>query len=148
MDIILLQDVENLGSKFDVVTVRPGYGRNYLIPKGMAKVANTSNVKHLEEIRKQQSAKIAKKIADMQALADSLKDKVLTVGAKAGTSGKLFGSVTTVQLADVLKKQFDIDVDRRKIHMTEEVKSLGSYKASVNLFKDVVAEIAFEVVQD
>lgn len=148
MNIILLQDVENLGSKFDVVTVRPGYGRNYLIPKGMAKVANTSNVKHLEEIRKQQSAKIAKKIADMQALADSLKDKVLTVGAKAGTSGKLFGSVTTVQLADVLKKQFDIDVDRRKIHMTEEVKSLGSYKASVNLFKDVVAEIAFEVVQD
>lgn len=148
MDIILLQDVENLGSKFDVVTVRPGYGRNYLIPKGMAKVANTSNVKHLEEIRKQQSAKIAKKIADMQALADSLKDKVLTIGAKAGTSGKLFGSVTTVQLADVLKKQFDIDVDRRKIHMTEEVKSLGSYKASVNLFKDVIAEIAFEVVQD
>ena len=148
MNIILLQEVENLGRQLDLVTLRPGYGRNYLIPKGMAKVANTSNVKHLEEIRKQQSAKIAKKIADMQALADSLKDKVLTVGAKAGTSGKLFGSVTTVQLADVLKKQFDIDVDRRKIHMTEEVKSLGSYKASVNLFKDVVAEIAFEVVQD
>ena len=98
MDIILLQDVENLGSKFDVVKVKAGYGRNFLLPKGMAKVANSSNVKHLEEIRKQQSAKIAKKMEDMQKIADQLKDKVLQIGAKAGTSGKLFGSVTTIKL--------------------------------------------------
>ena len=120
MDIILLQDVENLGSKFDVVKVKAGYGRNFLLPKGMAKVANSSNVKHLEEIRKQQSAKIAKKMEDMQKIADQLKDKVLQIGAKAGTSGKLFGSVTTIQIADALKSQFDLDVDRKKIHLAEE----------------------------
>ena len=107
MDIILLQDVENLGSKFDVVKVKAGYGRNFLLPKGMAKVANSSNVKHLEEIRKQQSAKIAKKMEDMQKIADQLKDKVLQIGA-----------------------------------------NLGTYKATVNLFKEIVADINFEVIQD
>ena len=148
MDIILLQDVENLGSKFDVVKVKAGYGRNFLLPKGLAKVANTSNVKHLEEIRKQQSAKIAKKMEDMQKIADQLKDKVLQIGAKAGTSGKLFGSVTTIQIADALKSQFDLDVDRKKIHLAEEIKNLGTYKATVNLFKEIVADINFEVIQD
>ena len=148
MDIILLQDVENLGSKFDVVKVKAGYGRNFLLPQGMAKVANSSNVKHLEEIRKQQSAKIAKKMEDMQKIADQLKDKVLQIGAKAGTSGKLFGSVTTIQIADALKSQFDLDVDRKKIHLAEEIKNLGTYKATVNLFKEIVADINFEVIQD
>ena len=148
MDIILLQDVENLGSKFDVVKVKAGYGRNFLLPKGMAKVANSSNVKHLEEIRKQQSAKIAKKMEDMQKIADQLKDKVLQIGAKAGTSGKLFGSDTTIQIADALKSQFDLDVDRKKIHLAEEIKNLGTYKATVNLFKEIVADINFEVIQD
>lgn len=148
MDIILLQDVENLGSKFDVVKVKAGYGRNFLLPKGLAKVANTSNVKHLEEIRKQQSAKIAKKMEDMQQLADQLKDKVLQIGAKAGTSGKLFGTVTTIQIADALKSQFNLEVDRKKIHLAEEIKNLGTYKATVNLFKEIVADINFEVIQD
>mgnify|MGYP000891997548 CR=1 FL=1 len=148
MDIILLQDVENLGSKFDVVKVKAGYGRNFLLPKGMAKVANSSNVKHLEEIRKQQSAKIAKKMEDMQKIADQLKDKVLQIGAKAGTSGKLFGSVTTIQIADALKSQFDLDVDRKKIHLAEEIKNLGTYKATVNLFIEIFSDINFEVIQD
>jgi large subunit ribosomal protein L9 len=148
MDIILLQDVENLGSKFDVVKVKAGYGRNFLLPQGMAKVANASNVKHLEEIRKQQSAKIAKKMEDMQRIADQLKDKVLQIGAKAGTSGKLFGSVTTIQIADALKSQFDLEVDRKKIHLAEEIKNLGAYKATINLFKEIVADINFEVIQD
>jgi large subunit ribosomal protein L9 len=128
--------------------VKAGYGRNFLLPKGMAKVANSSNVKHLEEIRKQQSAKIAKKMEDMQKIADQLKDKVLQIGAKAGTSGKLFGSVTTIQIADALKSQFDLDVDRKKIHLAEEIKNLGTYKATVNLFKEIVADINFEVIQD
>ena len=148
MDIILLQDVENLGSKFDVVKVKAGYGRNFLLPQGMAKVANASNVKHLEEIRKQQSAKITKKMEDMQRIADQLKDKVLQIGAKAGTSGKLFGSVTTIQIADALKSQFDLEVDRKKIHLAEEIKNLGAYKATINLFKEIVADINFEVIQD
>ena len=96
MEVILLKDIENLGTKFDVVDVKPGYGRNYLIPQGFAQVANTSNKKHNEEIKKQQSAKIAKLIEDYKALAEKLKATRVIVGSKAGTTGKLFGSVTNI----------------------------------------------------
>jgi large subunit ribosomal protein L9 len=94
MEVILLKDVDNLGTKFDVVNVKPGYGRNYLIPQGFAQVANVSNKKHVEEVKKQQSAKIAKLIEDYKVLAEKLKASKIIVGAKAGTTGKLFGSVT------------------------------------------------------
>ena len=148
MEVILLQNVENLGERNDVVTVRNGYGRNYLIPKRMAIVATPSGKKHMEEIHRQQSAKAAKLLEDMQAIAEKLNSKAIRVGAKAGTSGKLFGSVTTIQLADAIKREFDIDVDRRSINLVEEVKSLGTYKATVVLHKEVEAEVDFEVVQD
>ncbi len=126
MDIILLKDIENLGTKFDVVSVKPGYGRNYLIPQGFAKVANTSNKKHNDEIKKQQSAKIAKLIEDYRVLAEKLKASKIIVGAKAGTTGKLFGSVTNIQVAEALKKQFDLTVDRKRVHIIGEVKEVGS----------------------
>jgi large subunit ribosomal protein L9 len=148
MEIILLKDIENLGTKFDVVTVKPGYGRNYLIPQGFAKVANTANKKHNEEIKKQQSAKIAKLIEDYKALAEKLKASKIIVGAKAGTTGKLFGSVTNIQVAEALKKQFDLTVDRKKVHIIGEVKEVGSYKANVNLYKEVTTEIDFDVVAE
>jgi len=148
MELILIQDVENLGERNDIVTVKNGYGRNYLIPQGLATIASPSKKKHALEIKKQQSAKALKMIADMQAIADSLASKTLQVGAKAGTSGKLFGSVTNIQLADAIKKQFDIDIDRRKIKLKEEIKSLGTYKAAVELHREVSANIEFEVVQD
>lgn len=148
MEIILLQDVENLGAKYDLVTVKPGYGRNYLIPQGMAKIGNASNKKHLEEIKRQQSAKIAKKMEEFKAIADKLAAMKLTVGAKAGTTGKLFGSVTNIQLADAIKAQFGIEVERKKITIGQEIKDLGTYKASVHLFKDVDADFEFEVVAE
>jgi large subunit ribosomal protein L9 len=148
MEIILLQDVDKLGLKFDVVNVKPGYGRNYLIPKGLAKVANTSNKKHLEEILKQRSAKIAKLTEEMKQLAEKLAASKITVGAKAGTSGKLFGSVTNIQVSDALKNQFNLEVDRKKIQILGEVKELGTYKANVSLYKEIMAEIQFEVVAE
>ena len=148
MEIILLKDIENLGTKFDVVTVKPGYGRNYLIPQGFAKVANTANKKHNEEIKKQQSAKIAKLIEDYKALAEKLKASKIIVGAKAGTTGKLFGSVTYVEVAQALNKQFDLTDDRKKVHIIGEVKEVGSYKANVNLYKEVTTEIDFDVVAE
>jgi large subunit ribosomal protein L9 len=148
MEVILLKDVDNLGMKFDVVAVKPGYGRNFLIPQGLAKVANVSNKKHVEEVKKQQSAKIAKMIEDYKSLAEKLKESKIQVGAKSGTSGKLFGSVTNIQVAEALKKQFDLTVDRKKIHIQGEVKELGVYKATVNLFKDVTTDIEFEVVAE
>ena len=148
MDIILLKDIENLGTKFDVVSVKPGYGRNYLIPQGFAKVANISNKKHNDEIKKQQSAKIAKLIEDYRVLAEKLKATKIVVGAKAGTTGKLFGSVTNIQVAEALKKQFDLTVDRKRVHIIGEVKEVGTYKATVNLYKEVTTEIEFEVVAE
>jgi large subunit ribosomal protein L9 len=148
MDIILLKDIENLGTKFDVVSVKPGYGRNYLIPQGFAKVANISNKKHNEEIKKQQSAKIAKLIEDYRVLAEKLKATKIVVGAKAGTTGKLFGSVTNIQVAEALKKQFDLTVDRKRVHIIGEVKEVGTYKATVNLYKEVTTEIEFEVIAE
>lgn len=148
MEVILLKDIENLGTKFDVVTVKPGYGRNYLIPQGFAQVANASNKKHNEEIKKQQSAKIAKLIEDYKALAEKLKASKIVVGAKAGTTGKLFGSVTNIQVAEALKKQFDLTVDRKRVHIIGEVKEVGTYKANVNLYKEVATEIEFDVVAE
>lgn len=148
MEIILLQDVENLGSKYDLVKVKPGYGRNYLIPKGMAKIANASNKKHLEEIKRQQSAKMAKMIDDAKALAARVSSTKVVVGTKAGSTGKLFGSITNIQLAEALKAQFGIEVDRKKISLSQDVKELGTFKGSVHLFKDVDAEFEFEVVAE
>ncbi|MBK6274334.1 MAG: 50S ribosomal protein L9 [Saprospirales bacterium] len=148
MDVILLKDIENLGTKFDVVSVKPGYGRNYLIPQGFAQTANTSNKKHNEEIKKQQSAKIAKLIEDYKVLAEKLKASKIVVGSKAGTSGKLFGSVTNIQVAEALKKQFDLTIDRKKVHIIGEVKEVGTYKANVNLYKEVSTEIEFEVIAE
>ncbi|MFN8282191.1 MAG: 50S ribosomal protein L9 [Chitinophagales bacterium] len=148
MEVILLKDIENLGTKFDVVTVKPGYGRNYLIPQGFAQTANASNKKHNEEIKKQQSAKIAKLIEDYKVLAEKLKASKIVVGSKAGTSGKLFGSVTNIQVAEALKKQFDLTIDRKKVHIVGEVKEVGTYKATVNLYKEVATEIEFEVVAE
>ena len=148
MEVILLKDIENLGTKFDVVAVKAGYGRNYLIPQGFAQTANASNKKHNEEIKKQQSAKIAKLIEDYKVLAEKLKASKIVVGAKAGTTGKLFGSVTNIQVAEALKKQFDLTVDRKRVHIIGEVKEVGTYKATVNLYKEVVTEIEFEVVAE
>jgi large subunit ribosomal protein L9 len=148
MEIILLQDVDNLGAKFDLVKVKPGYGRNFLIPKGMAKIANSSNKKHLEEIKKQQTAKIAKMVEELKALAAKLSGTKVIVGAKAGTTGKLFGSVTNIQLADAVKKQLDLEVDRKKITIGQDIKELGTYTATIHLNKDVDATIEFEVVAE
>jgi large subunit ribosomal protein L9 len=148
MEVILLENVDNLGDKNDVVIIKNGYGRNYLIPKGLAIIASKSSKKHADEVKKQQSAKAAKLKEDMLAIVENLQSKVLTVGAKAGSNGKLFGSVTNIQLAESLKKQFDIDIDRRKIKLSDEIKALGTYKATVVLHKEVTAVIDFEVVED
>jgi large subunit ribosomal protein L9 len=148
MELILLQDIDNLGLKYEIVNVKPGYGRNFLIPKGMAQIANASNKKHHAEIQKQRSAKVAKMMEETRALAAKLSETKLVIGAKAGTSGKLFGSVTNIQISDAIKNATDLDVDRKKIHISQEIKELGTYKAVVTLYKDITSEITFEVVQD
>jgi large subunit ribosomal protein L9 len=148
MEIILLQDVDKVGEKHEVVKVKDGYGRNYLIPQGLALIANKTNRNRLEEMRRQEEAREMKKYDDYKAVADALTDKVIKIGAKAGTSGKIFGSVTNIQIANALKEQFDLDVDRRKIQLPEEVKDLGTYTLVLNLHPQVKPEVKFEVVAE
>jgi large subunit ribosomal protein L9 len=148
MDIILLQDVEHVGYKHEVVTVKNGYGRNYLIPQGMALLANTANKARLEELKRREDATEAKRLGEYQEVADKLKGQVLKIGAKAGTSGKIFGSVTNIQITNALKEQFDLDVERRKVQLPDNVKELGTYTMVLNLHKEVKPEIQFEVIAE
>ncbi len=147
MEVILLQDVAHLGKQNDLVKVRAGYGRNLLLPKGLAALATESQRKQLEERLKQDARREEKIMSQLQLIVDTLKSTVFQVAAKSGTSGKIFGSVTNVQLADAIKKQKNINIDRKKITLAEEVKNLGTYTANVNLHKDVEVTISFEVVE-
>lgn len=148
MEVILKQDIKGLGYKDDVVKVKPGYGRNFLIPKGIAILATESNRKVLAENLKQRAFKEEKLRKQATENAEKLASLTISVGAKAGESGKIFGSVTSIQLADAIKKA-GFDVDRRNIEMSDEsIKTLGSYKAKVRLFKEVSATVNFEVVSE
>ncbi len=148
MEIILLEDIEKVGEKHTIVTVKDGYGRNYLIPQKMAIVANATNRQRLDELRAKEEEEAQKLIGAFQAIASQLDEQTLKIGAKAGTSGKIFGSVTNVQIAAALKEQFDIDIDRRKVILPDEIKELGTYTATLNLHKEVQPEVRFEVVAE
>ena len=148
MEVILLDNVDKLGDKHTIVKVKDGYGRNYLIPQGVALIANATNRKRLNEFIKREEATEAKRVGEYQEILDKIGDTVIKVAAKAGASGKIFGSVTNVQLAAVLKEQFGIDLDRRKIILPEEVKNLGTYVAQLELHKEIKGELRFEVVED
>lgn len=147
MEVILKTDVKNLGYKDDVVNVKPGYGRNFLIPKNLASMATVASKKMLTETVKQRAFKEQKVKAAAETSAAKLKDLVVKVGAKVGESGKIFGSVTSVQLADALKK-LGYDVDRKNITMSDDVKTVGTYTADVRFHKEVVGTVTFEVVQE
>jgi large subunit ribosomal protein L9 len=148
MEIILLQDVTNLGHKDDVVKVKNGYGRNYLIPQGMAMLATPSAKKmHAENLR-QRSHKEAKKREDAQDVANKLGSVELKIGAKTSSTGKIFGSVNTIQIAEALVEK-GFDIDRKNITLNEDsIKEIGSYKATIKVYKDIKAEINFEVYSE
>jgi large subunit ribosomal protein L9 len=148
MEIILLKDIDTLGDKHDIVKVKPGYGRNYLIPQGLAVNANALNRKKREGIIAEEEAKEAARLDEYKAMAAKMEGQTLKIGVKAGTSGKIFGSVTNVQIAAALKDQLDLDIERKKIHLPEEVKEVGSYTADLHLHKELTAKIAFELVQE
>lgn len=147
MKIILKEDVRGLGYKDDVVEVKDGYGRNFLIPQGKAVIANNSNLKQLEENNRQRAHKLARIKADAEELAASLADVSLTIGAKAAANGTIFGSVNSIQIADALEA-LGHKIDRKTIELKDAVKELGKYTAKLNLHKEVVVEIPFEVVAE
>jgi len=147
MEVILKQDIKNLGEKDDIVVVKPGYGRNYLIPQGFASLATVSAKKVLAENIKQAQFKQDKIKKDASELASKLESVKLTIGAKAGESGKIFGKVNSIQIAEALKAQ-GYDVDRRRITFEEEPKQLGEYLANLNLHKEVKVQVPFEVISE
>ncbi|KPL16772.1 MAG: 50S ribosomal protein L9 [Bacteroides sp. SM1_62] len=145
MDIILKQDIPNLGHKDDIITVKDGYARNFLIPKGMAVNATASVKKMHQEILKQRSHKEEQVRLEAEGIAEKMKDIKLTIGAKTSTKGKIFGSVNTIQLAEALKEE-GFEIDRKDITIKEElIKEVGSYTATVKLHKEVQVEIPFEI---
>jgi large subunit ribosomal protein L9 len=148
MEIILLQDVPKLGQKDDLVKVKNGFGRNYLIPQGMAIAASASAKKIHSENLRQRAHKEEKIKVEAQTLADKLSGVKIVVGAKTSSSGKIFGSVNTIQIAEALKEK-GFDIDRRSITLPEDqIKEVGSYKAIVKLHREVKVEVAFEIVAE
>lgn len=146
MEVILTQDVPNLGYANDKVNVKAGFARNYLLPKAMAIIATETNKKVLAETLKQKAHKESKIRNESESVAEQLKNVTVKIGAKAAESGKIFGSVNAIQIAAALKDQYKIDIDRKKIHVdVEHIKEIGTYKAKIQLHKEVQVEISFEV---
>lgn len=148
MDIILIQDVDNLGAKNEVVKVRNGYARNFLIPQKFAVEASSSNLKQLEERMKIVRKKEEVMLAAIKEVIAKLKDGVLKIGAKTGTSGKIFGSVTSLQISRAIREQKGYEIDRKKISIVDEVKELGTYKANIDFGNGNATEVEFEVVAE
>ena len=147
MEVILKDDVKGLGYKNDTVDVKPGYGRNYLIPQGFAVIADKSNKKIVAENIRQAAHKADKIKNDAQELANSIGDITIDIPAKVGETGKIFGSVTTNQLAEALKAK-GFDVDRKRISFDQDVKTAGEYTASINLHKEVKHTVKFNVIAE
>ena len=148
MEIILLKDIDKLGYKHDVVTVKNGYGRNYLIPQQLGVIANAVNKKKLDVILEEIEAKEAAKLDDYKAIAEKLGGQTLKIGVKAGTSGKIFGSVTNLQVANALSEQFGTEIERKKIVLDENIKEVGTYEVTLNLHKEVTSSMNIELIAE
>jgi large subunit ribosomal protein L9 len=142
--LILREDVPNLGEAGDVVSVKPGYARNFLIPRGKAHVATESNVKQLEHHQRVIQEKLAKQLSDLEAVRNRIQSLTLEVSAQAGEGGRLFGSVTAQQISDLLAERGS-EVDRRKIALSEPIKEIGEHRVSIRLRRDVIAEVVVKV---
>jgi len=146
MEVILKQDIDKLGYTNDIINVKAGYARNYLIPKGLAITATPTNKKVLAENLRQKAFKEEKVIKEAETLAKALEGITVKIGAKAAETGKIFGSVNNIQIADAIKEQFKYDIDRKKIVVDgEHIKELGTYNADIKLHKEVNVKINFEV---
>ena len=148
MEVILIQDVDNLGAKNEIVKVKNGYARNYLLPRQLAVEGSPSNRKQLDERMKQVKKKEEKMLAEFNSVVAKLKEAPLKIGAKTGTSGKIFGSVTSLQLSRAIREQKGYEIDRKKISIPEEIKELGTYKANIEFGGGQAAEVEFEVVAE
>ncbi len=148
MQVILIKDVDHLGGSNELVNVKNGYARNFLIPGKFAIEANPSNLKQLEEKLKVKAKKEASMLAEINKVIEVLKSSPVKLSAKTGTSGKIFGSITSLQITRAIRDQKGYEIDRRRINITDEVKELGTYKASIDFGNGNSTEIEFEVVAE
>ena len=148
MDIILIQDVDNLGGKNEQVKVKNGYARNFLIPQGLAVEASASNKKQMEERLKVVKKKEAAMLAQINSVISKLKEAPIKLGAKTGTSGKIFGTITSLQVSRAIRDQKGYEIDRKKISINDEVKELGTYKATIDFGNGQNADVDLEVVAE
>ncbi|HEY1869697.1 MAG TPA: 50S ribosomal protein L9 [Chitinophagaceae bacterium] len=148
MEVILIQDIDNLGGVNEVVKVRNGYARNFLLPRKLAVEANPGNMKQLDEKKKQQLKKEEAMLAEINSVIGKLNESPLKIGAKTGTSGKIFGSVTNLQLSRAIRDQKGYEIDRKKITLPEEIKELGTYKAHIDFGNGKATDVEFEVVAE
>ena len=148
MEVILIQDVDNLGGKNEVVNVKNGYARNYLLPRQLAVENSSSNKKQLEERMKQVAKKEAIMLAEINSVIAKLSEAPLKIGAKTGTSNKIFGSITTLQVSRAIREQKGYEIDRKKITLPEELKEIGSYKATIDFGNGKSTEVEFEVIAE
>lgn len=148
MQVILIQDVDNLGQASELVTVKNGYARNYLIPQKFAVEANAGNLKQMEEKLKVKAKKEAAMLAEINQVIGVLNQGPVKIGAKTGTSGKIFGSITSLQIARAIRDQKGYEIDRKRITIVDDVKELGTYKASIDFGSGKTTEVEFEVVAE
>ena len=148
MELILLKNLDRIGDKHEVVKVKNGYGRNFLIPKGLALIANSVNLKKLETLKAKEQAAEDKRVSEYEAMVVQLEGKTLKIGVKAGATGKIFGSITNVQIASRLREEFEIDIERKKIEIPEDIKEVGTYTAEISFHPTVKTSIDFELVKE
>lgn len=146
MKVVLLQDVKALGKKGELVNASDGYARNFLFPKKLAKEANSQAMNELKNAEESKAYKIKTEIENANKICETLKDKNIVITAKAGANGKLFGSVTAKEVADYLDHQFKVKVDKRKVHLTSDIKTFGSYEAEIKLYQGITAKVTVKVI--
>lgn len=147
MKVVLLEDVKSLGKKGELVNTSDGYARNYLFPKKLAKEANAQAMNEIKNAQASKDFKIKTDTDNANANAAKLKDKIITIQAKAGVSGKLFGSVTAKEVATYITRQTGVEVDKRKVNLAQDIKTFGTYKATVKLYTGISAEISVKIVE-
>lgn len=148
MKVILQEDVKKVGNKGDIVNVAEGYGRNYLLPRGLAVEATPGNLRHMKHQKQTESTRADRELQDAQKIGDKIKEQELVVTARVGEAGKLFGSITTQEIADQLRRLFSVEIDKRKIDLKEPIKSLGTHPVIVKVHSQVHVPVKVKVVAE
>ena len=148
MKVILQVDVIKIGNKGDVVEVAEGYGRNYLLPRGLAVEANPGNLRQVAEVKKAESSKVDRELKEAEKIGSTLQDKIVNVSAKVGEGGRLFGSITTQDIAEQLRRQLSVEIDKRKIDVKEPIKTMGSHPVTVKVHPKIHVSVTVEVTPE